>query len=66
MTRLRWFGYVRRKEHILRRTLNLEVEGRRPLGRPKKTWRKKEGRREMRERRRREEVLSRKAKREEG
>ncbi len=39
-TRLRWFGHVRRKEHILRRALNFEVEGRRPPGRPKKTWRK--------------------------
>ncbi len=25
----------RREEHILRRTLNFEVEGRRPAGRPK-------------------------------
>ncbi len=40
-TRLRWFGHVRRREeHILRRELNFEVEGRRPPGRPKKTWRK--------------------------
>ncbi len=40
-TRLRWFGHVRRREeHILRRALNFEVEGRRPPGRPKKTWRK--------------------------
>ncbi len=30
----------RREEHILRRALNFEVEGRRPPGRPKKTWRK--------------------------
>ncbi len=41
-TKLRWFGYVRQREegHILRRALNFEVEGRRPPGRPKKTWRK--------------------------
>ncbi len=37
--RLRWFGDMRRKGHILRRALNFEVEGRRPPGRPKKTWR---------------------------
>ncbi len=30
----------RREEHILRRALNFEVEGRRSPGRPKKTWRK--------------------------
>ncbi len=40
-TRLRWCGHVRRREkgYILRRALNFEVEGRRPPGRPKKTWR---------------------------
>ncbi len=39
---MRWFGHVRRREegHILRLALNFDVEGRRPLGRPKKTWRK--------------------------
>ncbi len=39
-TRLRWFGHVRRREeeHILRRALNFEVEGRRPPGGPRKTW----------------------------
>ena len=39
--RLRWFGHVKRRDEnsILRRTMmELEVEGRRPLGRPKKTW----------------------------
>ncbi len=38
--RLRWFGHVRRREegHILRQALHFEVEGRRPPGRPKKTW----------------------------
>ncbi len=30
----------RREEYILRRALNIEVEGRRPPERPKKTWRK--------------------------
>ncbi len=29
----------REEEHILRRALNVEVGGRRPPGRPKKTWR---------------------------
>ena len=40
--RLRWFGHVRRREqnNILRRAMNLEVEGRRPVGGPRKTWRK--------------------------
>ena len=39
-TRLRWFGHVMRREetHIVRRAMNFEVEGRRPAGRPKKTW----------------------------
>ena len=38
--RLRWFGHVKRRDgnSILRRTIELEVEGRRPVGRPKKTW----------------------------
>ena len=43
-TRLRWFGYVelRDENNIPRRAieLELEVEGRRPLGRSKKTWSK--------------------------
>ncbi len=30
----------REEEHILRRALNFEVEGRIPPGRPKKMWRK--------------------------
>ncbi len=39
--RLRWFGHVRRREeHVLRQAVDFEVEGRRPPGRPKKTWRK--------------------------
>ncbi len=40
--RLRWFGHARRSEegHIVKQELNFEVEGRRPPGRPKKTWRK--------------------------
>ena len=38
--RLRWFGHVRRREegHILRRAVELEVAGKRPVGRPRKTW----------------------------
>ena len=41
-TRLRWFGHVKRREenNILKRVYNLEVRGRRPVGRPRKTWRK--------------------------
>ena len=38
-TILRWFGHVKCKNEnsILRRAMELEVEGRRPVGRPKKT-----------------------------
>ena len=40
--RLRWFGHVKRRDEnsILRRVMELEMEGRRPVGRPKKTWSK--------------------------
>ena len=40
--RLRWFGHVKRRDenNILRRVIELEVEGRRPVGRTKKTWSK--------------------------
>ena len=40
--RLGWFGHVkcRDKNSILRRVMELEVEGRRSVGRPKKTWSK--------------------------
>ena len=39
-SRLRWFGHVTRREedNYLRRALAYEAEGRRPAGRPKKTW----------------------------
>ena len=41
-TRLRWFGHVKRREenNILKRVYDLDIGGRRPVGRPKKTWRK--------------------------
>ena len=37
----RWFGHVRRREegHVLRSAVELEVVGKRPFGRPRKTWR---------------------------
>ena len=40
--RLRWFGHVKRRgqEEPLGRILDLEVDGRRPRGRPRKSWRK--------------------------
>ena len=40
--RLRWFVNVKRRNEnsILRRAMELEVEGRRPVGRPKMTWSK--------------------------
>ena len=40
--RLRWFGHVKRRDEnsILWRAVEMEVEGRRPVGRPKKTWSK--------------------------
>ncbi len=39
-SRLRWFGYARRKEydHVRRGASEMEVEGVRPKGRPRKTW----------------------------
>ena len=39
--RLRWFGHVRRRDEgrILRRAVELEVAGKRLVGRPRKTWR---------------------------
>ena len=41
-TRLRWFGHVKCRDRniIFWRAMKLEVEGRRPVGRPKKTWNK--------------------------
>ena len=41
-TRLRWFGHVKRREedNILKRVYDMDIGGRRPVGRPKKTWRK--------------------------
>ena len=39
---MRWFGHVKRRDENsrLRRAMELEVEGRRPVGRPEKTWSK--------------------------
>ncbi len=39
--RLHWFGYVKkaREDMVLEALERLEVEGRRPAGRPRKTWR---------------------------
>jgi len=38
--RLRWYGYVLRKEDTdwVKKCMEYEVEGSRPRGRPKKTW----------------------------
>ena len=40
--KLRWFGHVKCRDEnsILKRVMELEVEGRRPVGRPKKIWSK--------------------------
>ena len=40
--RLRWFSLVKHRDEnsILRRVMELEVEGRRPVGMPEKTWSK--------------------------
>ena len=37
-----WYGHVLRREdgHVLRKTLDFEVEGQRKKGRPKRTWKK--------------------------
>ena len=37
---LRWFGHRKHRDenNILRSAMELEVEGRMPVGRPKKTW----------------------------
>ena len=39
--RLRWYGHVLRKEDNdwVKKCMEYEVEGARPRGRPKKTWR---------------------------
>jgi len=39
--RLRWYGHVLRKEdnYWVKKCMEYEVEGTRPRGRPKKTWR---------------------------
>ena len=39
--RLRWYGHVLRKEDNdwVKKCMEYEVEGNRPRGRPKKTWR---------------------------
>ena len=39
---VRWYGHVLRREegNVLRRALDLEVDGRRKRGRPRRTWKK--------------------------
>ena len=39
---VRWCGHVLRREdgHVLKWTLDFEVEGQRKKGRPKRTWKK--------------------------
>ena len=39
---MKWFGHVKCKDKnsILKTAIELEVGGRRPVGRPKKTWSK--------------------------
>ena len=41
-TRLRWFDHIKCRDEnsTLRREMEMWVEGRRPVGRPKKTWSK--------------------------
>ena len=38
--RLRWYGHVMRKgdEDLVKKCMEYRVEGRRPVGRPRKTW----------------------------
>ena len=38
--RLRWYGHVMRKgdEDLVKKCMEYRVEGRRPFGRPRKTW----------------------------
>ena len=38
--RLRWYGYVMRKsdEDWMKKCMELRVEGRKPVGRPRRTW----------------------------
>ena len=40
--RLRWFGHVKRRGEgsAIGRSMRMEVPGRRPMGRPKKSWRR--------------------------
>ena len=41
-SRLRWFGHVKRRgeDSAVGRAMRMEVPGRRPVGRPKKSWRR--------------------------
>ena len=41
-TSVRWYGHVLRREdvHVMRRTLDFEVEGQRKKWRPKRTWKR--------------------------
>ncbi len=54
--RLRWYGPVRRDDHVLRIASEMEVEGVRPRERPRKTW-KRYVEDDMREKNIREETV---------
>ena len=56
-----WYGHVMRREdgHVLRRTLDFEVECQRKKGRPKRTWKKQVEEESMKDGLRREDALCR-------
>ena len=56
-----WYGHVLRREngHVLRRALDLEIEGQRKKGRPKRTWKKQVEKESVKVGLRREDALCR-------